>query len=228
MKNVFPILAGIALLILAVGITVHLTITEPLEKGEGDTAGLAKDAIDKFSDAISTIFQSQVHINSSATVCDATPIAELAVLQRNIRMIVCYTNTALYSTKIIIADQTFQAKIGFDLGSKSSATYDPSNRVLTIILPEPKVLSLEAVAPPIYYRDDDGRLNHVTDDDRNEVLRLLQDQARTDTDTILAIGDAKQMIETRFHDLFQAYNIKVVIKFPDEPLINQQPTEPHI
>jgi hypothetical protein len=236
-KNAFPILAGIALLIVAIGITVHLTITEPIEKaadvpvklGQG-AANFTKYVMDKAAGAFTSIFQSQVHINSTTTVCDATPIAELAILKRNITTVVCYTNIGSYdSTKIIIAQQTFVAKIGFDLGSKSSASYDESNRVLTITLPPPKVLSLETVAPPIYYLDAGGLVNPVTDDDRNEVLRELKGQARVSADMALAVGDARQMLDTRFHDLFQSFGIKVIVNFSNNQnqLISPSP-EPHL
>jgi len=34
----------------------------------------------------------------------------------------------------------------------------------------------------------------------------------------LAVGDAKRMIETRFHDLFRAFDVKVVVLFsPTQP-----------
>ena len=215
-----------------------MTITEPVEKVAeapvklGQTASdFGKFAMDKVANAFSSIFQSQVHINinSSTTVCDATPIAELAILQRNISTVVCYTNIGSYdSTKIIIAQQTFVAKIGFDLGSKSSASYDASNRVLTITLPPPKVLSLETAAPPIYYLDQGGIINPVTDDDRNEVLRQLKGEARVSADTAVAVGDARQMLDTRFHDLFQSFGIKVVVNFSNSQnrLISPSP-EPH-
>ena len=45
------------------------------------------------------------------------------------------------------------------------------------------------------------------------MLIQLKDKARNSADAALAVGDAKQMIETRFRDLFQAFNMKVVVVF---------------
>ena len=61
--------------------------------------------MNKVSEAFTAIFQSRVNVVASSTVCDATPIAELAVLQRNIREIVDYSKTDLGSNKRIIAEQ---------------------------------------------------------------------------------------------------------------------------
>ena len=141
------------------------------------------------------------------------------MLQRNIREIVDYKKTDLHSTKRIIAEQAFVAKIGFDLAAKFSASYDPSNRVVTIVLPEPKILSLETVNPEAnYYLEEDGYLNWLTTADHQQILIQLKEKARNGADSVLAVGDAKQMIETRFHDLFRAFDVKVVVLFsPTQP-----------
>jgi hypothetical protein len=90
---------------------------------------------------------------------------------------------------------------------------------VTITLAEPKILSLESPNPaPKYYLNEGGLINPITDGDREQILLRLKDQARKSADASLAIGDAKQMIEMRFHDLFRAYNVKTVILFSsDQP-----------
>jgi len=126
-----------------------------------------------------------------------------------------YSETDYYSTKRIVAEQTFVAKIGFDLAARFSAAYNPSNNTVVISLPNPKILSLEPVnAAPKYYVDDSGVLNRLTTDDHRQILIQLKNQAAQSAESALAIGDAKQMIETRFHDLFQTFNVKVVVEFP--------------
>ncbi|HUC84727.1 MAG TPA: DUF4230 domain-containing protein [Candidatus Acidoferrales bacterium] len=229
MKSSLQILIGIALLILAVALAIHLTITQPAkELGEavihaGEqtvTHGIDKtaDVLNEIPQVIATVFQARVNISSSASICDATPIAELAVLKRNIREIVDYSNTDYYSTKRIVAEQTFVAKIGFDLAARFSASFNPSNNTVTIALPNPKVLSLEPVNPaPRYYVDDSGIINRLTTDDHQQILIQLRNQAAQSAESALAVGDARQMIETRFRDLFHAFNVKVVVVFPGQP-----------
>jgi hypothetical protein len=229
MNKILAIYVGIALLIVAVAIAVHLAVVRPvtgvMEKtveAPGKIVGQVFDFGRQGIEAFKAIFQSQVSVVSSTTVCDATPIAELAVMQRNIREIVDYKKTDLHSTKRIIADQTFMAKIGFDLAARFSASYNPSNRIVTILLPEPKILSLETVNPEAnYYLEEDGYLNWLTTADHQQILIQLKEKARNGADSVLAVGDAKQMIETRFHDLFRAFDVKVVVLFSPNPTPEQ-------
>jgi hypothetical protein len=226
MNKTLSIFIGIALLIVAAAIAIHLVVVRPVtrvaEKAVEAPGKIVETVFDfgkQGINAFKAIFQSQVNVVSSTTVCDATPIAELAVLQRNIREIIDYKRTDLHSTKRIIADQTFVAKIGFDLAARFSASYDPSNRVVTIVLPEPKVLSLETVNPEAnYYLEEDGYLNWLTTADHQLILIQLKEKARNSADSVLAVGDAKRMIETRLHDLFRAFDVKVVVLFsPTQP-----------
>lgn len=225
MNKILSFFIGLSLLALAIGFVIYLNMARPAEQGAaavGKFAGqsvdkaaeLGEHGIDRAADAFRAIFQSQVNITASSTVCDATPIAELAVLRRNIHEIVDYSRTELGSKKRIIAEQTFVAKIGFDLAAKFSATYDASNRVITVTLPEPKVLSLEASNPaPKYFLVESGMFNRITTEDHQQILLQLKEQAQHSADATLAIGDAKRMIETRFHDLFEPFKVKVVVVF---------------
>lgn len=221
MNKTLSIFIGIALLIVAAAMAIHLAVVRPVTVVAVKAVEAPGKIVEQVFDfgkhgivAFKAIFQSQVNVVSSTTVCDATPIAELAVLQRNIREIIDYKQTDLHSTKRIIAEQTFVAKIGFDLAARFSAAYDPSNRVVTIVLPEPKILSLETVNPEAnYYLEEDGYLNWLTTADHQQILIRLKEKARNGADSALAVGDAKQMIETRFHDLFRAFDVKVVVLF---------------
>ena len=229
MNKILSFFIGLSVLALTIGLVIYLTMTRPVETGM-ETAGtfarrgvdkaveLGKFGMNRVAEVFTAIFQSQVSVVASSTVCDATPIAELAVLQRNIREIVDYSKTDLGSNKRIIAEQTFVAKIGFDLAAKFSAAYDPSNRVVTIVLPEPKILSLESSNPaPNYYLAEDGVINHITAADHQQILMQLKEQARKSAEAAVAIGDAKQMIETRFRDVFRAFDVKVIVLFAPEP-----------
>lgn len=224
MNRGLQILLGLSLLVLAIAFAIHLTLVRPVEKAIQAGEHTAIHGIDKSAEVlgkipgiIATVFQARVNISTSATICDATPIAELAVLQRNIREIIDYKNTDYYSTKQIVAEQTFVAKIGFDLQAHFSATFDPSNNLVTISLPDPKVLSLEPSNPaPKYYVDDSGIINRLTTDDHQQILIGLKEQAAHDAESALAVGDAKQMIETRFRDLFRAFNVNVKVEFPED------------
>lgn len=239
MNKILSFFIGLSILALIIGVVVYLNVTRPAEQGVASVgtfashgvdkvAELGKHGIDRVSAAFSAIFQSQVNVVASSTVCDATPIAELAVLQRNVREIVDYSKTDLGSNKRIIAEQTFVAKIGFDLTAKFSAAYDATNRVMTILLPEPKILSLESSNPaPTYYLAADGVINKITTEDHKQILMQLKAQARKSADSTLAIGDAKQMIKTRFQDLFQAFDVKVVVLFSsDQPQLRGELLNP--
>ncbi len=230
MNKILSFFIGLSLLALTVGVVVYLNVARPVQQGASAIGELASHGVDtvaelgkygmgKAAEAFNAIFQSQVNVVASSTVCDATPIAELAVLRRNIREIVDYSKTDLGSNKHIIAEQTFVAKIGFDLAAKFSALFDPSNQVVTIVLPQPKILSLEAMnAAPTYYLAESGLINRITTEDHQEILLQLKEQARRSADSALAISDARQMIETRFRDLFSAFNVKVIVLFSSDQL----------
>ena len=226
MNKTLSVFIGIAVLIVVAAMAIHLAVVRPVtvvaEKAVEAPGKIVEQVFDFGKhgiDAFKAIFQSQVNVVSTTTVCDATPIAELAVLQRNICEIIDYKKTDLHSTKRIIAEQTFVAKIGFDLAAKFSAAYDPSNQVVTIVLPEPKILSLETVNPEAnYYLEEDGYLNWLTTADHQQILIQLKEKARNSAESTLAVGDAKRMMETRFRDLFRAFDVKVVVLFsPSQP-----------
>lgn len=225
MNKILSFFVGLSLLALAVGLVIYLTVIRPAQKGVeaagsflsqgvAQTVALGKHGMDRVAAAFVAVFQSQVTVVASATVCDATPVAELAILQRNIRELVDYSKTDLGSHKRLLAEQTFVAKVGFDLTSKFSASYDASHRVVTLRLPEPRILSLESSHPaPTYYLAEDGMLNKITAEDHRQILMELKRQALRSADSTLAIGDAKQMIETRFADLFRAFDVRVIVLF---------------
>jgi hypothetical protein len=232
MKHSLQVLIGLSVLVLAIAFAVHLTMTKPVK--EVVVHGLDKSAdvftntfhygVDRFSDVITNVcemvfrsVQPRVSVTASSCVYDASPIAELAVLKRNIREFVIYSRTDYYSTKRIVAEQTFVAKVGFDLAARFAVTYDPSNQVVVITMPNPKVLSLEGVtAAPTYDLEEQGVINWLTPEDGQQIAVMLKDQARKSADSALAVGDAKEMLATRFHDLFQAFQVKVVVVFPGQ------------
>lgn len=234
MSLTLSIFIGASLLIVAIAFAIRINVTKPLETGiksatdvpveiAETVADFGKHAIYRASDAFTAIFQSRINIVSSTTVCDATPIAELAVLQRNIREIINYQNTNFLSTKRIIAEQTFVAKIGFDLAARFSVSCDSSNKTIKIFLPEPKVLSLETFNPEAYhYLAEDGLINKLAPKDHQQILIQLKEKARKSVDSTLAVRDAKQLIETRFNDLFRDFNAKIIILFSvEQPKIGE-------
>jgi hypothetical protein len=232
MNKILSFFVGLSLLALAIGLVIYLNFGRPVNNGVRAAEEVTTNALDKgfklgerameaMANAFVVIFQTRVNIDSHATVCDATAIAELAVLQRNIRETVDYSNTRLLSTKHIVAEQTFIVKIGFDLAAKFSASYDSAGQLVTVTLPEPKVLSLETLNPaPRYFLQEPGWINDITTEDQQEILTELKAQARHSAEATLAIGDAKKMIETRFNDLFRAFNVKVIVVFSPEQAKN--------
>lgn len=228
MTLTLSVFIGVSLLIVAIAIAIRINITGPAEKTVGKAvdvpvkvaetaADFGKHAIDRASEAFVAIFQSKINVVSSATVCDATSIAELALLQGSVREIIDYSDTKLGSTKRIIAEQHFIAKIGFDLQAKFSVSCDALSRTITFSLPEPKILSLETSNPAAHlYLNESGWINKLNPEDHQRILIQLKNQARQSVDATLAIKDAKQLMETRLNDLFQSFDARVVVLFPTE------------
>ena len=82
MNKTLSIFIGFALLIVAAAIAIHLAVVRPVtvvaEKAVEAPGKIVEQVFDFGKhgiEAFKAIFQSQVNVVSSTTVCDATPIA---------------------------------------------------------------------------------------------------------------------------------------------------------
>jgi hypothetical protein len=132
------------------------------------------------------------------------------VLAQNFEHRYSWTNTWLNSTKQIFISGTFEAKAGFDLHQKFSIVL--KDEMAIVMLPEPKILSVESQGD-ITYRDENGVWNWINTDDRTRATNAFIQDARKYATQAGFVNDAKEQVETRLRALLQPYAKEVVIEY---------------
>lgn len=157
-------------------------------------------------------FTPEITVNNTIVLNQQTPVLELAVLSQNFEHRYTWENTWLGSTKQIAISGTFEAKAGFDLHQKFSITLKDDKAF--ILLPEPKVLSVESKGD-ISYRDENGIWNWVDPDDRTAATNAFITDARKYAEHAAFVQDAKSKMEERLKALLQPHAKEVVIQYSE-------------
>ncbi len=155
-------------------------------------------------------FTPEITVNNTVVLNQQTPILEMAVLAQNFEHRYSWTNTWLNSTKQIFISGTFEAKAGFDLNQKFSIVL--KDEMAIVMLPEPKILSVESQGD-ITYRDENGVWNWINTDDRTKATNAFIQDARKYATQAGFVNDAKEQVETRLRSLLQPYAKEVVIEY---------------
>lgn len=155
-------------------------------------------------------FTPQITVNNTVVLNQQTPVLEMATLAQNFEHRYSWTNTWLNSTKQIFISGTFEAKAGFDLNQKFSIVLNDDKA--TVILPQPKILSVESKGD-ITYRDENGVWNWINTDDRTKATNAFIQDARTYATHAAFVKDAKEQIEKRLRSLLQPYAKEVLIEY---------------
>lgn len=162
----------------------------------------------------------EVRINSLVVVAANTPVAELVTMQKQARVRHAWSQTWMHSTKAIEVEATFTARAGFDLHEPFRITIDPATGSVITQLPPARILSLGMTDVSIP-RDEDGYWNKLTQQDREQAFRELEETARkqfADSDLVAA---ASREGEIRVRDLLRK------AMEPGVPIItNPAPTPP--
>jgi hypothetical protein len=99
------------------------------------------------------------------------------------------------------------AKIGFRLDTYSKVQLDPRTKVVSITLPEPRILSHEVY--PRFEKLDIGWMREVNSADFNRAINLLREEFRRDIATSDAYDksktQARELLETMFGPLVQSF-----------------------
>jgi hypothetical protein len=121
------------------------------------------------------------------------------------------------------------AKIGFRLDTYSKVQLDPRTKVVSITLPEPRILSHEVY--PRFEKLDIGWMREVNSGDFNRAINLLREEFRRDIATSDAYdkskAQARELLETMFGPLVQSFGkgfqLRVAFQ-PDERFETPGPT----
>ncbi|MGV3774244.1 MAG: DUF4230 domain-containing protein [Verrucomicrobiales bacterium] len=170
------------------------TVTEAADSG----LELAK----RSASAIKDVFKLNPSVMLSDTVIydPSKEILELAILEKRFKVQHTFTHGWLGSIKEVSAEADFVAKIGYDLGKgfRMNIKGKKAQHGLDLILPQPKVLSLEQLE--IKIKEDAGWWNRVADEDRTAVLNQLRVQAQEQVKRMNLILDAEEQTRKKMEE----------------------------
>jgi hypothetical protein len=197
---VFTLFAGVVVLLIAYGVLF----------------AAPKKLVNSLSDALGEIFQNKITVNVQNDTLGVKPIAELALADVRVRSIVDYKTVYLKSEKHMIAHESFDVKIGWDMKDDIKFVTHPASHSVAVSAKAPHILSImhSEKSPAILLRED-GMLNKLTPEDMIEVQKQLEDGARNDDAVKSALDTATMQFKQYFTGLFQMQNYTVTFDFAD-------------
>ena len=122
--------------------------------------------------------QPRVTVNEHIVYEQATPVLELAVLQREVEVERETVSTWLGSTKRLRMRGTFRIKVGFDLKQPFVVNIDGAwAQEVRIQMPPPRILSTELETVEVLSAEN-GLWNHVKPEEYAQEVSLLNTEAR--------------------------------------------------
>jgi hypothetical protein len=200
MRPVFPLVAGVILLLVVVGILIFFS------KDEADARSVAQRVALGFKQRLG--FTPSVSVNGLTVIEQTLPILELANVQQNIFREYKWTHTFLGSTKILVLRGEFQVKAGFDLKEEFAINIDDvrvapntsTKQRVTMRLPEAKLLSVEMKNYSVV-TDENGWWNKITLEDRTNAVNALQQDARLAAEQAGIRTKSQETIEKQIRDI---------------------------
>ena len=205
----------IILLLVTLSITAYVLIvyipTQVAQRSYEGAKQLGRDFKEAFQ------FTPEVTVNNTVVLQQQTPILELATISQKFQHNYAWTNTWLKSTKTITITGTFEAKAGFDLNQKFTININEENA--TVILPHPKLLSLESMGD-IKFKDEHGWWNPIKSEDRTAAINAFNNDAKRYAAQADFVKDAQQAFETKIREIMNAHGKNVTIEYSGEEKIN--------
>ena len=189
-------------------------------------------AVDQTIDHVQTAFsevlhvQPQVTVNQRIVLTQTAPTAEFAVVTKE-ELVTTGLNEHLevltyqipLTEKKLTAEATYRIKAGFDLSEPFSVQIDPATHKVTAQMPHAKILSVEQIGGPEYHGED-ATLNHVTDEERTQLLANLNAAAHDAAEKSSLKQDADQQVVQRLNQVMNHNGQSLEIRWKEIP---QQP-----
>lgn len=184
-------------------------------------------AIKEITQSISREFKSAfntspiITVNNRVVISESHAIAELATASKTISVDTTVTSTWLHSTKTISVHGVFVAKAGFDLNRLFKVDIRSKPDLITVTLPNPRILSLELTQSEI--TDEKGGLvNWLTPEDHEAALKQLTDVAKLEITTSTIRQSAKDEMEKRIRAMSTLKGFPVKIQYDFGPIIPEK------
>lgn len=183
--------AGLTMLLVAGFASFYFFVTKPaLDNG--------KEWGDRFADALSGVFGTEINVQGSTAVLEKSEIGELALVQRKVQAISKYETTWLGSENLLIVRGDFLVKAGFDLSE--GGQWEILEGRVNGALPEGKVLSVEPIGPLEVYYSEHGLINYLSPEDQASAFNYLIRQARLDAEMSDICDEAEKTLIRRVND----------------------------
>jgi Protein of unknown function (DUF4230) len=194
-KTLWPVaLALVVLILAAAGAFVFWRLetwpARTIGQGAEDLERLGKDLRSAFIDIAH--LQPRITINNRTMVDQATPTAELAILERQLKVKREFQHSWAGSSKRIKLSGTFLVKAGFDLRQDVAVDVRPDE--ILIRLPHAGILGIEEEHVDVLALEN-GLWNRITGADLENELGRLPEMARRQADEIGLPSEAEQELQ---------------------------------
>lgn len=164
-----------------------------------------------------------ITINHRVVAAESHPIAELAMASKTMSVDTTYVSTWLHSTKTISVRGVFVAKAGFDLNQLFKINLQTRPEMVTVTLPNPKILSVEMVSDEITDQKG-GVVNWLQPEDHETALRQLTGEAKLELEKSSIKDAAKAEMEKRIRAIGALKDVPVKIQYESGQLTPERET----
>lgn len=188
---VMALFSGVSMLMVAGFASFYFFVSKPTEEAGEKWA-------DRFADALSGVFGTEVNVTGSTAVLEKSEIGELALVQRKTQAIIKYETTWWGSVNTLIVRGDFIVKAGFDLSE--GGQWEILEGRVNGALPEGRVLSVEPAGPLEVYYSENGLINNLSSEDHTSAFNYLIRQARMDAELSDIGKESEEVLIRRIND----------------------------
>src|SRR5438309_7359444 len=217
-------LAVVVLILAGAGVFVFLRLetwpARTIGQGTEDLERLGKDLRSAFIDIAH--LQPRITINNKTVVDAPVPTAELAILERQLKVKREFAHTWAGSSKRIKLSGTFLVKAGFDLRQDVAVDVRPDE--IVIELPHAQIVGVEEKHVDVLSLEN-GLWNRITGADLQNELAQLPEMARRQAEEVSLPAEAEQELQRQLNKRIRARQpVKLVFTNTpqiESPVVNQ-------
>ena len=214
----------IVLIVIAAGVFIFWR----LESWPARTIGQGTEDLERLGNDLRSAFidiahlQPRITVNNRTIVDEATPTAELAILERQLKVKREFLHTWAGSSKRIKLSGTFLVKAGFDLRQDVAVDVRPDE--ILIRLPHAQIVGIEEKHVDVLSLEN-GLWNHISGADLQNELAQLPEMARRQAEEVSLPAEAEQELQRQLSKRIRARQpVKLVFTSApqiESPVVNQ-------
>src|SRR5205814_2770697 len=203
-RSSWPVALTLVVLILA---AAGIFIFWRLETWPARTIGQGTEDLERLGNDLRSAFidiahlQPRITVNNRTIVDEATPTAELAILERQMKVKREFLHTWAGSSKRIKLSGTFLVKAGFDLRQDVAVDVRPDE--ILIRLPHAEIVGIEEIHVDVLSLEN-GLWNHISGADLQNELAKLPEMARKQALEIDLPAEAEQELQQQLNKRIHA------------------------